>query len=391
MTFSPLTGVVVLDLSRYLPGPFLTRILADLGATVWKVEPPGGDPLRWMPPLADAGGGAFASLHAGKRSVVLDLKRAEAVAILRAMATRADVLIESNRPGVLARLGLAPEALWSLNPRLIVASLSGFGQRGPRAQQAGHDLGYQALSGALAEAGPVDGPPWPTSVQVADLAGGAWPAAVGILGALVERDQTGRGRHLDISLARGAFSLTSMSAALAAAGVQPAPGQGALTGALPCYRCYRTADGRSLSVAALEPQFWSAVCAVLERPEWVDRGLATGAEGAAMITAMQDLIGTQPLDVWVARFAGVDACVTPVATLTEAMADPTFAPLIDRSTGSLVVRAELGAPEELPAVFAAPALGADQAAAVTAFGVPDALVQAAAAVGAWPTAARGAG
>jgi alpha-methylacyl-CoA racemase len=385
MTFSPLSGVVVLDLSRYLPGPFLTRILADLGADVWKVEPPQGDPLRWMPPLADATGGAFASLHAGKRSVVLDLKRSEAVAVLRAMAARADVLIESNRPGVLARLGLAPEALWALNPALIIASLSGFGQHGPRAQQAGHDLGYQALSGALAEAGPAGAAPWPTSVQVADLAGGAWPAAVGILGALREREETGRGRHLDISLARGAFSLTTLSAALADAGVQPSPGEGALTGALPCYRCYRTADGRSLSVAALEPQFWARVCAVLGRPDWVDRGLATGEDGAALIEALQALFLEHPLAVWVARFEGVDACVTPVATLTEAMSDPTFSPLIDRSTGTLVVRAELGAPGELPTLQPVPALGGDQEAAWAAFGVPAALVDAAAAAGAWST------
>ena len=386
MTFAPLAGVVVLDLSWYLPGPFLTRILVDLGAEVWKVEPPQGDPLRWMQPLADAGGGAFASLHAGKRSVVLDLKRPEGVAVLRAMAARADVLVESNRPGVLARLGLAPETLWEGNPRLIVASLSGFGQRGPRAAHAGHDLGYQALAGALAEAGPAGDAPWPTSVQVADLAGGAWPAAVGVMGALWERTQTGRGRHLDISLARGAFSLTTLSAALADVGGAPAPGEGALTGALPCYRCYRTADGRSLSIAALEDPFWARVCEVLQRPDLRERGLSTGAQGAETIAAISDLIATQPLAVWVERFRGVDACVAPVATLREAMDDPTFAPLIDRSTGTVVVRAELGVPDGLPPITPAAGLGADQDAAWAAFGVPAALVESAAAAGAWPAA-----
>jgi crotonobetainyl-CoA:carnitine CoA-transferase CaiB-like acyl-CoA transferase len=381
MAFTPLAGIVVLDLSRYLPGPFLTRVLCDLGARVIKVEPPMGDNLRWMPPLAAGDGGAFAALHAGKESVVLDLKKPEAIAVMRAMAARADVLVESNRPGVLDRLGLGWGALRAINPRLILASLSGYGQTGAMRQAAGHDINYVARSGILGQTGPHGQPPPPLGSPIGDVAGGSWPAAVAILGALMERERTGLGRHLDVALARGAFALNAMATANAAAGVVETAGQGLLTGALPCYRCYATADGRAMAVGALEAPFWTALVDALGLPHLAPLGLDAGPDGQGAAAEIAAVFASRTQAHWVEALAGLDACCEPVVDAGEALADPLFASMVDRSTGTVVIRPDLGVSDR-PPLAPAPALGAHADAVMSDLAVPEDLVADALAAGA---------
>lgn len=382
-TFAPLRGTVVLDLSRYLPGPLLTRILADLGATVVRIEPPGGDTLRHVPPHQDGVGVSYASLNAGKRSVVLDLKRPEGAAVLHAALAGVDVLVEGFRPGVLDRFGLSWDTLLARHPRLIGVSLSGYGQAGPDRLKAGHDLSYVARAGLLGTWGPADGPPAVPGTPLADVAGGTWPAALGVLAALLERAQTGRGRHLDVALARGAFALGAYGMAAAAVGHAEPRGAGMLTGGVPCYRCYATQDGRHLAVAALEPPFFDRLCVLVGRPDLQGSGYALGADGARVQAELEGVFASRPLAAWLEAVAGEDVCVEPVATPVEAVADPLFSDLVAHVDGRPVVRVPLGVPmTEVPAPGPLRALGADGEEALGALGVDAELVAAARAAGA---------
>lgn len=379
-------GVRILDLSRYLPGPYLGRILGDLGAEVFKVEAPGGDSLRGIPPMVDgpAGpiGASFGSVNAGKKSIVLDLRKPEGRALLHAMVPNVDVLIESYRPGVLDRFGLDEATLERLNPRLITCSVSAYGQSGPNAQRAGHDLNYLARSGILGLFGPAGEPPAVPAVQLADQAGGAMPAAIGVLGALLERHQTGRGRRLDIALARGVMALGVLALADAAAGYEQPRGGGFLTGGLPSYRCYATSDGRWLAVGALEPEFFARFCAGIGRPDLAGSGFATGEAGEAAATAIAARLAEHPLAHWLALFDGQDVCVDPVLTPLEAIAEAEGTSAIARVGGHTVIRLDVGAGPGLPDPAAPPALGADGLATCAALGVPAELLAAARAVGA---------
>lgn len=305
----PLEGLRVLDLSRLLPGPACTWYLYGLGAEIIKIEDPnGGDYLRHVPPMKEGGAGAwFEALNAGKRSVALDLRRPADRAALRALMAGADVLLEGFRPGVLARLGLDPTELAQSFPRLVIASLSGFGQTGPLADAPGHDLNYCALAGLMSLAARHGGVPDVPGVQVADLAGGALTAALAITAALVQRERSGRGQWLDISMTEGALALALPALASTWAGEAPQPGAETLTGGLPVYGIYRCADGGMLAIASLEPKFWQALSAVagevpLER---------------APLTA---LFLTRPRDAWVGLLR--EACVAPVLELHEVSEHP---------------------------------------------------------------------
>lgn len=305
----PLEGVRVVDLSRLLPGPACTWYLHGLGAEVIKVEEPaGGDYLRHVPPFGEDGVGVwFSALNAGKRSIALDLRAPAHRAALRALLGRADVLLEGFRPGVMARLGLDPDELSRSFPRLVIASLSGYGQTGPLAPEPGHDLNYVGLAGLLALPARHEGVPDVPGVQVADLAGGALTAALGIVAALFERARTGRGRWLDLSMTEGAMALAVTELASAWAGQPARPGEGTLTGGLPNYSVYRCQDGRLLSVAALEPRFWEAL------------GRAIG-EVPIERDALAALFASRPRDAWVAALGG--ACVAPVLELDEVSEHP---------------------------------------------------------------------
>jgi crotonobetainyl-CoA:carnitine CoA-transferase CaiB-like acyl-CoA transferase len=264
----PLTGIRVIDLTRLLPGPYATRLMAEMGADVIKIEDPkGGDYARWMPPLAGdpPTSSLFNELNRGKRSVTLDLKRPEAQEALRLLAAQGDVLVDGFRPGVLARCGCDPRELMAANSRLIYCAMTGFGLTGPDLDRAGHDIGYLARSGALALSGTAASP-WVSAVQVADI-GAALAALSGVLAALFERARTGVGQVVDISLAELGFAFGAANFGSLHGGRVPRRGQEVLDGSHPCYSVYRTRDDRFLAVGALEPKFWAEFVKAIGLPE----------------------------------------------------------------------------------------------------------------------------
>lgn len=317
----PLSGVRVLDLSRLLPGPFATMILAGLGADIVKVEDlAGGDYLRWMPPLAEGTSVMFAELNRSKRSVRLDLKAPRGRELFLALVRTADVVLESFRPGVLDRLGLGLAELHVANPRLVLCSISGFGQDGPDRLLAGHDLNYLARAGALGITGGADGRPIVPGVQVADIGGGALGAVAAILAALRLRERTGVGSHCDVSMTDGVLSWMAPHLAAARAGAPAGPARMPLNGAQPCYRVYRCADGW-MSVAALEPKFWQRLCTVLGVEEVAGDGFATGAEAERVAAVVEAALMRATRAEWRERLAGEDVCCEPVLELDEVATD----------------------------------------------------------------------
>ena len=318
----PLTGIRVLDLTRLLPGGYATLLLADLGADVIKVEEPGkGDYIRWTPPMVGELSAGHIALNRNKRSVTLDLKNPGGVNAFLRMVDGADVLVESFRPGVMGRLGLGWEAVSARNDRLIYCSITGFGQDGPRAQEAGHDANYLALSGALSMTGPEGGAPSLPGVQIGDLGGGGMAAVIAILAALHGREVTGRGELCDVSMLDGIVSWLGLHAGgYFATGVVPQRGRAPLSGAYPCYRVYPAADGY-LTVAALEPQFWHELCTVLDRPDLQHDAFAMGERRDAVIAELDGLFVRRTRHAWMEVFEGRDVCVAPVKDLDEALDD----------------------------------------------------------------------
>jgi len=337
-----LTGIRVLDLTRLLPGAFCTMLLGDRGADVIKVEEPGtGDYLRWLPPLAGGQGVVFNSLNRNKRAITLNLKAEAGRELFKALVATADVVVEGNRPGVMERLGLGWETLHALRPGLVLCSITGYGQDGPFAQRAGHDLNYMATAGALALNAPPGGSPHPLAVQVADIGAGGVGAAAAILSALLAVARGGEGKHLDISMTDGALTWLAMPVAEAfAGGEQPVGGRTRLTGHFPCYRVYECADGRFLSVGALEPKFWSTLVEALERPDLLGRHLDPSPEAHAEVEAV---FLTRGRDDWTARLDGLDVCVEPVLELAELESHPQIA-----ARG--LIRHQAGGTEVAPAV-----------------------------------------
>ncbi len=291
-----LSGMLVVDFSRYLPGAFASRELLELGARVVCVEPPGGDPMRGTAPAWDA------ALRAGKESLEVDLKQDPAPAL--ELIREADVVLESFRPGVASRLGIGPE---QAPERAVYCSITGFGLEGRHEQRAGHDLNYLGWAGALWDTSPGLPP-----VQIADLAAGALGAVTKILAALLERERTGKGGHVLVSMTHGSHRLVAHRL-----GGEPIPRL--LTGGLACYRIYETADERHLTVAALEPVFFERLTELLGRPELAERQFDTDQEKLAAELAA--IFKVRPLAEWLELFDAEDVCVGPVATLAEAASD----------------------------------------------------------------------
>lgn len=318
----PLAGLRVLDFSTLLPGPLAGLLLAEAGAEVIKVERPGtGDEMRGYAPAFDDAGGNFALLNRGKASLTADLKDPGDRDHVRSLARSADILIEQFRPGVMERLGLGYEAISSENPRLIYCSITGYGQTGARAQQAGHDLNYMAETGLLGLTGDSDGTPVLPPVLAADIAGGAYPAVMNILMALVGRSATGRGCHLDVAMADNLFAFAYWGLAAGHAGAWPETGRALVTGASPRYQIYRTADGRHLAAAPIEERFWQVFCDRIGlAPE--QRDDTTDPTGVRLRVA--DLIARRSAAEWRQAFGDADVCVSVVATLEEAASDPAF-------------------------------------------------------------------
>jgi crotonobetainyl-CoA:carnitine CoA-transferase CaiB-like acyl-CoA transferase len=319
----PLSGLRVLDFSTLLPGPMATLLLAEAGAEVIKIERPGtGEELRLYQPRFGDTSVHFAMLNRGKRSIALDLKAADALARLRPLLESADVLVEQFRPGVMDRLGLGYEALRQINPGIVYCAITGFGQEGPKSQIAAHDLNYQAAAGLLSIAAGSDGAPVVPSALIADIAGGAYPAVMNILLALLQRQHSGQGCRLDVSMTDGLFPfLYGAMGSAAATGAWPRPGGEALSGGSPRYQLYRTRDGRYLAVAPLEERFWQNFCAAIDLPAAArdDR-----KDPAASIHAVRGIIAQRTAEEWMAHLAGKDVCVNVVGTLQQAMAEPQF-------------------------------------------------------------------
>jgi crotonobetainyl-CoA:carnitine CoA-transferase CaiB-like acyl-CoA transferase len=334
-----LQGLRVLDLTMLLPGPVATLRLAEMGADVLKIEPPGaGDAARVMmqsaaDEVAGRPGAFYRLVNRGKRETRIDLKSESGRAVLLALARDADVLVESFRPGVMTRLGVGYETLRALNPKLVYCAISGYGSEGPFVDRAGHDLNYIGYSGVLDQLAARDGTPVLPNFQIADLLGGALAALTQILAALWQVARGGEGRFIDVSMAHATYAHNLVAqVALAnddAAAIQP--GGGLLNGGVPCYNLYRTQDGRWLAVGALELKFWQALCKALGREDWAERhwslGQAIGgADAAALTRELAAIIAAEPLQNWINRLEPVDCCATPVLTPGEAARHPLFNP-----------------------------------------------------------------
>lgn len=364
-----LAGIRVLDFSRLLPGPFCTQLLVDLGAEVIKVEEPGGgDYLRHMPPQLDDGTCVlFHAINRGKKSVTLDLKSPDDRAKLIALVKTADVVVESFRPGVMEKLGLAPQALLDANPRVVVCSISGYGQTGSYRLKAGHDINYLARTAAQSLMRRPDVLP----VQVADMAGGALPAALQILAALVGRaNNGGRGVLIDVSMTHNVFGLLSPSfARVSAVGERIDQARDVLVGRVPCYAMYPTKDGH-ISVGALEPKFWSGLCDALAMPELRDRGMDEGASGDEVRGMLTAKLATKTSAEWRAHFDAYDVCVEVLRTPEEVLADAEF-PSVHVEVAGKRVRLPVPPPGiagAVPSSVRAPTLGEHNDAILGALG-----------------------
>jgi crotonobetainyl-CoA:carnitine CoA-transferase CaiB-like acyl-CoA transferase len=309
----PLEGARIIDLSRLLPGPYATLLLSDLGAEIVKVEDPrGGDYLRYMPPLlADGTGAQYHALNRGKKHVVLDLRDDGDKARFLDLVKTADALVESFRPGVLERLGLGPAALQEANPGLTVCRISGFGQEGPDKHRAGHDLNYIARAGLLAMTGEPKLPP----TQIADLVGGAWPAALQVTAALAEKARVGegyRGRVIDVSMTEGARATLLMPLASQAAGEPVSGGRHVLFGSAPAYDVYPTKDGY-LTIGSIEPKFWAGVCDALGLEDHAGDAFSGGEDGEAVRAAIRAKLAEKTTAEWTEALQERDICVEAVA------------------------------------------------------------------------------
>ncbi len=301
-----LQGIRVLDATRLLPGALATQQLADFGAEVIKIEQPGlGDYARTL--LESGSSAIFAATNRGKRSVVLDLKSTAGKNAFLCLIRCADVLIEGFRPGVMDRLGLGFETLQAENSGLIYVSLTGYGQSGPMRAAAGHDLNYLAVSGVLDQMRGDDGDCIVPGIQIADIAGGAMQAVIGILLALTARQQNGEGQLVDISMTRGAAQMLTVR------------GHRMLSGAYACYTTYQCRDGRSIAVGALEPKFWTALCRALGREDLIARQFEPETQQPALKHELAAMFGTKDAAEWAAELSAHDCCVTVVRTLAEAV------------------------------------------------------------------------
>jgi alpha-methylacyl-CoA racemase len=351
----PLAGITVLDFSTLLPGPLATLILAEAGARVVKVERPGGEEMRGYAPRFGKESAMFALLNRGKESLVADLKNEAELARVLEAARNADVLVEQFRPGVMERLGLGYETLSASNPRLVYCSITGYGQSGPRALEAGHDLNYLGATGLVAlQPGPADRPVVPPAL-VADIGGGTMPAVINILLGLRQRDATGEGCHIDIAMTDALFTFEWLALAVGqATGRYPGPGELRTCGGTPRYQLYPTRDGKLVACGALEQKFWEAFCATIElAPNLAD----DRTDPAATKAAVSAIIAGQTSDHWRPKFAAADCCATIVASLEEALRDPHFTErgLFDYAVASPLGKTMRALPVPIAADFREPA------------------------------------
>ena len=364
----PLSGVLVLDFTTLLPGPLATLMLAEAGAEVLKVERPGGEDMRVMPPAFGGEAAVFALLNRGKKSLTLDLKNEKDRKRLRPLLEKADVIVEQFRPGVMQRFNLGFEDIRKINPKIVYCSISGYGQSGPRAGEAGHDINYLSLTGVLAlQPGPADRPVIPPAL-VADIAGGTMPAVINILLGLRQRDATGEGVYLDVAMTDAMFTFAWYAYAIGqATGKYPGPGELRLVGASPRYQLYPTRDGKIVACGALEQKFWVSFCNAIGLPAPLLNDLPDPEATRAAIAA---IIAAETAEHWRPKLAAADCCATIMASLEEALHDPHF---VERGlfvhrvagpSGATMQALPVPIAETLraaPGVKSSPALGADDA------------------------------
>ncbi|NRH29555.1 CaiB/BaiF CoA-transferase family protein [Pseudomonas sp. MS19] len=320
----PLASLKILDFSTLLPGPFASLLLADMGAEVLRVESPTrADLVRVLPPHVDGVSASHAYLNRNKRSIALDLKKPQAVELVKQLVSEYDIVLEQFRPGVMTKLGLGYEALKAINPKLIYVSITGYGQTGPFKARAGHDINYLALSGVASYTGRQQSGPLPLGVQLADIAGGSLHGVMGLLAAVIQRQVSGEGQHVDISMTDCSFSLHGMSGAgFLAAGVEPDMQNQVLNGGS-FYDYYRSRDGRWFSVGSLEPQFMQQFCEAIGKPELARMGLSPKPEDQASLKrAIEIEFEKRDFADWCEVFAALDACVEPMLKISEALEHP---------------------------------------------------------------------
>ncbi|WP_459617008.1 CaiB/BaiF CoA transferase family protein [Bordetella sp. 2513F-2] len=316
----PLAGIKILDFSTLLPGPMCTLILAEAGADVIKLERAGGDEMRSYDPRFGEDSVNFVLLNRGKRSICLDLKAEADHARVLELVRDVDVVVEQFRPGVMARLGLDYETLSRINPRLIYCSITTYGQYGPKALRASHDLNFQAETGMLALSADANGAPVVPPTLTGDLAAGAYPAVVNILLALRQRDTQGSGQHLDISMTDNLFTLMYWALGNGwSQGQWPRPGKELVTGGSVRYAIYRTSDGRYLSAAPLEDRFWRNFLALIGAP-----ALADETDEEMVRSEVTRIIASKPASYWLQTFDGHDVCVSEAVNIEKAVLDPHF-------------------------------------------------------------------
>nr|VFK16403.1 MAG: Crotonobetainyl-CoA:carnitine CoA-transferase CaiB [Candidatus Kentron sp. LFY] len=326
MRAKPLANIRVIDLTRLLPGPMCTLYLADMGADVIKIEDPRvGDYARAAAGPDRSPSAYFLCANRNKRGFQLDLDLPRGREVFLDLAKDADVIVESFRPGVVDKLGIAYETIEAINPRIVYCSITGYGQTGPYRARAGHDLNYCAYAGITDQIGHKDGPPAIPNIQFADLAGGTLSAAMGILAALVDAGRSGVGRYIDVSMTDCALvnAIVPLIGYLDFGRIAPR-GADLLSGALPCYGVYETLDGRYMAIAAPEEKFWQAFCEAVGHPELIPARMAVGREGKEARARVADIFKAHPMAWWLEKLAGVDCCVSPVLDLEESMENEHF-------------------------------------------------------------------
>lgn len=319
MKTTALEGIRILDLSRMLPGPYCSMMLADLGAEVIKVEEPSvGDPTRRSRPMVNGHSAPFNQVNRNKKSIAIDLKQAEGRELFLKLASTADCLLEQFRPGVVDRLGINYATVAELNSRIVYCSLTGFGQDGPHRERSGHDLNYLALSGVLGLTTDDAGRPVIPGVQVADLAGGMI-AGFAILAALLARERTGRGQYIDVSMFDVMVSMLPIPAAHHLAGASiPVGGKYVLSGAYPFYNVYETGDGKFMTLGALEPKFWANFCRKVDRDDLVSRQFDSGEQREDLFAEVRRIFKSRSQYEWIELMRDADCCCEPVLSMAEA-------------------------------------------------------------------------
>jgi crotonobetainyl-CoA:carnitine CoA-transferase CaiB-like acyl-CoA transferase len=319
----PLDGERVLDLSRLLPGPYCSMLLADMGAEVVKVEEPGiGDYIRASAPFIKGESSGYLVLNRNKKSLSLNLKNDEGRKIFYKLAEESDILLEGFRPGVTERLGIDYESIKEANDRIIYVSLTGYGQNGPYKKVIGHDINYQALAGILSLTGSSGGTIDLPGIQIGDIAGGMF-AALGILSSIITRDKTGKGQWVDVAMLDGLISWLTIHAGVFFAEKRVRPrGEGKLWGRYGCYQVYETKDRKYISIGALEQKFWKNLCIKLERPDLIDHQFDEGEKRVEILSFLKDTFLSRTRAEWIDQFKDADICFSPVHDLKEVFSDP---------------------------------------------------------------------